>query len=92
MRMLRDRYASLSQRERQVMALVVSGLLNKQVGWGTRYQRDYGEGTSRQGNAKDEGRLSCRPGENGRRLRLRAPSDDGGVTAPFTRSDERRIP
>jgi len=32
MRVLRDRYASLSQRERQVMALVVSGLLNKQVG------------------------------------------------------------
>jgi FixJ family two-component response regulator len=32
MRALRDRYASLSQRERQVMALVVSGLLNKQVG------------------------------------------------------------
>ncbi len=32
MRVLRNRYASLSQRERQVMALVVSGLLNKQVG------------------------------------------------------------
>jgi FixJ family two-component response regulator len=32
MQVLRDRYASLSQRERQVMALVVSGLLNKQVG------------------------------------------------------------
>ena len=32
MRVLRDRYASLTQRERQVMALVVSGLLNKQVG------------------------------------------------------------
>jgi FixJ family two-component response regulator len=29
---LRDRYASLSRRERQVMAFVVSGLLNKQVG------------------------------------------------------------
>jgi FixJ family two-component response regulator len=29
---LRERYASLSPRERQVMALVVSGLLNKQVG------------------------------------------------------------
>jgi len=29
---LRDRYASLSPREREVMALVVSGLLNKQVG------------------------------------------------------------
>jgi FixJ family two-component response regulator len=32
MRVLRDRYSSLSQRERQVMELVVSGLLNKQVG------------------------------------------------------------
>ena len=32
MRVLHDRYASLSSRERQVMALVVSGLLNKQVG------------------------------------------------------------
>ena len=29
---LRKRYASLSRREREVMALVVSGLLNKQVG------------------------------------------------------------
>jgi FixJ family two-component response regulator len=29
---LRDRYASLTQRERQVMRLVVDGLLNKQVG------------------------------------------------------------
>jgi FixJ family two-component response regulator len=32
MRVLQDCYASLSLRERQVMALVVSGLLNKQVG------------------------------------------------------------
>ena len=32
MRVLGDRYASLSCRERQVMALVVSGLLNKQIG------------------------------------------------------------
>jgi FixJ family two-component response regulator len=31
-RELRDRYASLTHREQQVMALVVSGLLNKQVG------------------------------------------------------------
>lgn len=29
---LRERYATLSRREREVMALVVSGLLNKQVG------------------------------------------------------------
>jgi FixJ family two-component response regulator len=32
MRVLQDRYASLSCRERQVMALVVSGRLNKQIG------------------------------------------------------------
>ena len=32
MRVLRSSYASLTQREREVMALVVSGLLNKQVG------------------------------------------------------------
>src|SRR5215470_13762703 len=32
MQELRDRYASLTPREREVMALVVSGLLNKQVG------------------------------------------------------------
>jgi FixJ family two-component response regulator len=31
-RVLQDRYATLSPRERQVMALVVTGLLNKQVG------------------------------------------------------------
>jgi FixJ family two-component response regulator len=32
-RTLRERYGSLSPRERQVMILVVSGLLNKQVAW-----------------------------------------------------------
>ena len=32
MRMLRSHYASLTPREREVMALVVSGLLNKQIG------------------------------------------------------------
>lgn len=32
LRGLRERHASLSRREREVMALVVSGLLNKQVG------------------------------------------------------------
>jgi FixJ family two-component response regulator len=32
MRELRDRYAALTPREQQVMALVVTGLLNKQVG------------------------------------------------------------
>jgi FixJ family two-component response regulator len=32
LKVIRDDYASLSRREREVMALVVSGLLNKQVG------------------------------------------------------------
>ena len=32
MQVLRDRYASLTRREREVMALVAAGLLNKQVG------------------------------------------------------------
>ena len=32
LRALRERYESLSRRERQVMAMVVTGLLNKQVG------------------------------------------------------------
>ena len=33
MQAVRDRYASLTPREREVMAMVVSGLLNKQVGF-----------------------------------------------------------
>jgi FixJ family two-component response regulator len=33
LRALRERYASLTPREQEVMALIVSGLLNKQVGW-----------------------------------------------------------
>ena len=39
----------------------------EQAGWRrARHQRDHGEGTPRQGDAKDEGRLSCRPGDHGR--------------------------
>lgn len=33
MQVLRNRYNSLTPREREVMILVISGLLNKQVGW-----------------------------------------------------------
>ena len=33
LRALRDRYASLTTREQEVMSLIVSGCLNKQVGW-----------------------------------------------------------
>jgi FixJ family two-component response regulator len=65
MRALRDCYASLTPRERQVMALVVSGLLNKQVS-GELGISDDGEGAPRQGYAKDENRFSRRLGENSR--------------------------
>jgi FixJ family two-component response regulator len=51
MQELRDRYASLTSRERDVMALVVSGLLNKQVA-GELGVTEHSEGTSRPGNAK----------------------------------------
>ena len=66
MQELRNRYASLTPREREVMALVVSGLLNKQVAWRARHQRDHSEGTPRPGDAEDEGQLGSRFGENDR--------------------------
>ena len=65
MQELRNRYASLTPRERQVMALVVSGLLNKQVGRRTWHQRDHGESASRAGDAEDESRFPRRSGEDG---------------------------
>src|ERR1700736_1799264 len=50
MAVLRECYASLTGREREVMALVVSGLLNKQVGGS--------ECAPRPGDAKDESRVA----------------------------------
>ena len=53
MQALRDRYASLTPREREVMAMVVCGLLNKEVG----FELGISEITvkaPRQGDAKDE--------------------------------------
>ena len=43
---LQERYQSLTPRERQVMALVVSGLLNKQIGR-ARHQRNHRKSASR---------------------------------------------
>ena len=62
---LRNCYASLTPREQQVMRLVVSGLLSKQVGWGTGNQRDHNKGTPWPGHAKGEGEFPRRPGEDG---------------------------
>ena len=52
--------------------------------WGARHQRDHSEGAPRQGHAKDAGRFSCGPGENGREAPARTSSDDCGLTAIFT--------
>jgi FixJ family two-component response regulator len=66
---LRARYASLSPREREVMALVVSGLLNKTGRRRARHERDHGQGAARQNDAKDAGRLFRRSGEDGHEVR-----------------------
>jgi FixJ family two-component response regulator len=52
---LKSDIASLTRREREVMALVGSGLLNKQVGGELGISWDYGEGAPRPGDAKNEG-------------------------------------
>ena len=70
---LRDRYASLSRREQEVMALVVSGLLEQAGRLRTRHQRDHREGAPRQGHAQDGGRLSRRSGQHGGEARLTPP-------------------
>ena len=62
---LRDRYATLTPREEQVMALVVSGLLNKQVGGELGISKKTVK-AHRGGDAENEGQLCSRSGENGR--------------------------
>ena len=58
MRAMRTRYASLTPREREVMALVVSGALDQAGRRRTSHQRDYRGGASRPSEAQDEGRLA----------------------------------
>jgi hypothetical protein len=82
MRVPRDRYALLSQRERQVMVLVVSGLLNKQVG-GELGISEIMVKAPRQGDAEDEDRFSCRPGENDRE----APRSPNTKVSPIPSSN-----
>jgi FixJ family two-component response regulator len=56
---LKARYADLISRERDVMALVVIGLLNKEVGSRLGISEATVKKTSRQRDAKDEGRISA---------------------------------
>jgi hypothetical protein len=63
-----QRFSRLTPRERQVLQLVVSGLLNKQAALETRHQRDHTPDSSRQDHAEDGRRLVCRSGADGRNL------------------------
>ena len=66
MRSLRNRYASHTAREREVVGLVVTDELNKQVGGELGISEITVQAHPRQGDAKDEGRLAGRPREYGR--------------------------
>ena len=65
-RTLRDRYASLSRREREVMALVVTGLLNKQVGFELGISEITVKAHRGRVMRKMKAELPRRPGDNGR--------------------------
>jgi hypothetical protein len=56
---------ALSGREREVMALVVSGLLKQTGGRGARDQRDHGEGAPWQSYAKNGSQIARRSGDDG---------------------------
>jgi len=62
---LRRRFASLTAREREVMARVVAGLLNKQIGGGTWHKRDHSQNSPPSGDGEDGSRFSARVGQDG---------------------------
>ncbi len=62
---LRTRFDSLTEREREVMGLVVTGLMNKEVGARAGRDGNYDQGSPRPRDAENEGRLARRLGKNG---------------------------
>ena len=71
---LRARYASLSGREREVMELVVAGLLNKQVGGELGISEITVKAHPGASDEEDEGALPCRAGDDERKTKF----DPGG--------------
>ena len=59
--LLRQRYASLTPREAEVMAHVVAGQLNKQVAGDLGHWRAHHQNPSRPGDGKDGSRIARRP-------------------------------
>ena len=66
---LHESYRSLTPREREVMVLVVSGLLNKQVGGELGISEITVKAHRGPGDAEDEGRIAARAGPHGGRPR-----------------------
>ena len=77
---LHQRLSSLTPREREVLPLVASGLLNKQAAAELGISEIDVADSSQQYDEEDGGRLSCRAREDGRRARY----TDGGLP-PFTK-------
>ena len=65
----KDRIRTLTPREAEVFALVVTGMLNKQVGVCPRCQREDGQGASGPRHGQDACRFPRRAGPPGRRRR-----------------------
>ena len=70
---LRDRFLTLSPREQQVMTLVTTGKMNKQVAGDLGLERDNGKDSSRCSNAQNGRANARRPGPHGRRVEAQIP-------------------
>jgi FixJ family two-component response regulator len=65
---LRGRYDLLAHREHEVLELVVTGLLNKQIADKMGYLRNYGQNSSRPRHAQNASRIVDRPGAHSRTM------------------------
>jgi ActR/RegA family two-component response regulator len=65
-RELEQRFQSLTRREQEVVSMVVSGMLNKQIAGPTRNCGKYREGSSQPRNGEDARAIYCRSGTNDR--------------------------
>ncbi len=66
---LRDRYNAMTPREREIMPLVASGLMNKQIAVNLQLSEGYREGASRADHAQAAGEEPCRSRPDGRPAR-----------------------
>ncbi len=63
---IQDRIKTLTPREAEVFALVVTGMLNKQIASDARHRREDGQGASGPRHGEDAGRIAGRAGPAGR--------------------------